>query len=67
MDEKTVNFAEDRYEEIKREVSDYLKKIGYNPAKVPFIPLSGWYGDNMIERSKNLTWYKGLTLIEALD
>lgn len=67
MDEKTVNFAEDRYEEIKREVSDYLKKIGYNPAKVPFIPLSGWFGDNMIEKSKNLPWYKGPTLIEALD
>ena len=67
MDEKTVNFAQDRYEEIKREVSDYLKKIGYNPAKIPFIPLSGWHGDNMIERSANLTWYKGPTLLEALD
>lgn len=67
MDEKTVNFSSDRYEEIKREVSDYLKKIGYNPAKIPFIPLSGWHGDNMIERSPNLPWYKGPTLLEALD
>jgi len=67
MDEKTVNWAEARYEEIKKEVADYLKKVGYNPATVPFIPLSGWYGDNMLERSPNLAWYKGPTLLEALD
>jgi len=67
MDDKTVNWGEARYEEIKKEVSDYLKKVGYNPATVPFIPLSGWTGDNMLERSPNLTWYKGPTLLEALD
>jgi len=44
-----------------------LKKVGYNPAKIPFIPISGWTGDNMLERSPNLTWYKGPTLLEALD
>jgi len=67
MDDKTVNWGEARYEEIKKEVSDYLKKVGYNPATVPFIPLSGWTGDNMLEKSPNLTWYKGPTLLEALD
>jgi elongation factor 1-alpha len=67
MDDKTVNWAESRYEEIKKEVSDYLKKVGYNPAAVPFIPLSGWYGDNMLEKSPNLSWFKGPTLLEALD
>jgi len=67
MDEKTVNYSEDRYEEIKKEVTDYLKKIGYNPAKIPFIPISGWHGDNLIERSANITWYKGPILKEALD
>jgi elongation factor 1-alpha len=67
MDDKTVNFSKDRYEEIKKEVSAYLKKVGYNPDKVPFIPISGWCGDNMIEKSDNMTWYKGATLIEGLD
>lgn len=67
MDEKTVNYSEDRYNEIKKEVSTYLKKVGYNPNNVPFVPISGWHGDNMIERSSNLPWYKGPTLIEALD
>jgi elongation factor 1-alpha len=67
MDDKSVNFGQPRYEEIKKEVSAYIKKIGYNPEKVPFIPISGWNGDNMLEKSPNLPWYKGPTLLEALD
>jgi len=60
-------YNETRYNEIVTEVSTYLKKIGYNPAKIPFVPISGWEGDNMLDRSANLPWYKGPTLIEALD
>jgi elongation factor 1-alpha len=67
MDEKTVNFSEERYTEIKKEVSDFLKKVGYKPDAINFIPISGWNGDNMIDRSTNTPWYKGPTLIEALD
>jgi elongation factor 1-alpha len=67
MDDKTVNWGESRYEEIKKEVSSYVKKIGYNPDKIPFVPISGWHGDNMIDRSANMPWYKGPTLLEALD
>jgi len=67
MDEKTVNYSEERYTEIKREVSDFLKKVGYNPDNILFVPISGWVGDNMLEKSPNLPWYKGPTLIEALD
>ena len=52
---------------FKRKLSDYLKKIGYNPANIPFVPISGWHGDNMIEKSEKLPWFKGPTLIEALD
>jgi elongation factor 1-alpha len=67
MDEKSVNYSEARFNEIKTETSNFLKKIGYNPEKVPFVPISGWNGDNMLEKSTNLPWYKGPTLIEALD
>jgi elongation factor 1-alpha len=67
MDEKTVNFSEERYLEIKKEVSEFLKKVGYKPDTINFIPISGWMGDNMLERSPNTNWYKGPTLIEALD
>lgn len=72
MDEKTVNWAQARYEEIKKEVSSFLKKIGWNPDKINFVPISGWLGDNMIEPSTNMPWYykapyNGYTLLQALD
>merc|ERR1719350_2731712 len=67
MDDKSVNYSENRYTEIKNEVSGFLKKIGYNPNKIPFVPISGWNGDNMLEKSANMGWYKGPTLLEALD
>jgi elongation factor 1-alpha len=67
MDDKSVNWAEKRFNEIKEEVSGYLKKIGYKPETIPFIPISGWLGDNMIEKSANMTWWKGPTLLESLD
>jgi len=67
MDDKSVNYGEGRFNEIKKEIGDYLKKIGYNPDKIPFIPISGWVGDNMIEKSDNMAWYKGPCLLQALD
>jgi elongation factor 1-alpha len=67
MDDKSVNYSQARYDEIKKEVSAYIKKVGYNPDKVSFVPISGWTGDNMLEKSPNLEWYKGPTLLEALD
>jgi len=67
FDDKTVEYSEARYKEIQKEVSAYIKKVGYNPEKVLFVPLSGWTGDNMIEKSDKMPWYKGPTLLEALD
>jgi len=67
MDEKTVAYAEARYNEIKDEVSKFLTKVGYKGDAVPFIPISGWNGDNLIERSENMKWYKGPILLEVLD
>merc|ERR1711881_566624 len=54
MDDKSVNYSEARFKEIKDELTTYLKKVGYNPAKIAFIPISGWCGDNMIEESDNM-------------
>jgi elongation factor 1-alpha len=67
MDDKTVNYGEGRYNEIKDELTKFLTKCGYNTKNIPFVPISGWVGDNMISRSDNMKWYKGPTLLEALD
>jgi elongation factor 1-alpha len=65
MDE--VKYSQERYDEIKKEASNFLKRVGYKPDNIPFVPISGWHGDNMLEKSSNTPWYKGPCLIEVLD
>ena len=67
MDDQTVNYSKDRYEEVKAMVANLLKPIGYNVDKIPFIPTSGWKGDNLVDKSPNMPWYDGPTLLQALD
>merc|ERR1712001_191183 len=79
MDSTEPPYSQSRFEEIQKEVSGFIKKVGYNPNAVPFVPISGWHGDNMLEQSKNMGWYKGwnierkegnasgTTLLDALD
>lgn len=52
---------------MKAEVFSYVKKVGYKPENVIFIPTSAWLGDNIVERSANIPWYDGPTLLEAVD
>jgi len=67
MDDPSVNWSQERYEEVRNEVSRMLKMVGYNVAKINFVPTSGWTGDNLFERSNKMPWYKGPNLYEALD
>jgi len=79
MDTTEPPFSEARFNEVVTEVSNYLKKIGYNPKAIPYIPISGFHGDNMLEASERMPWYKGWaierkegnangkTLLEGLD
>ena len=67
MDAKGADYKEARYKEIKDEVGLYLKQVGYKLDNVPFIPISGWVGDNIIGESDNMPWYKGPYLLKALD
>ncbi|KAK7179757.1 translation elongation factor EF-1 alpha [Paraphaeosphaeria sporulosa] len=74
----TTKWSEERFNEIIKETSSFIKKVGYNPKHVPFVPISGFNGDNMIDVSSNCPWYKGWeketktkatgkTLLEAID
>ena len=68
MDSTEPPYSEKRFEEIKKEVSGYIKKVGYNPVSVPFVPISGWHGDNMLDVSDNMkSWYKGWTCERSVD
>lgn len=62
-----AKYDEKRYEEVKAEVSDLIKMVGFNPAKVPFIPMSSFVGDNIATKSANTPWYSGPNLLEALN
>ena len=54
MDSTEPPYSQARFEEIAKEVSTYIKKIGFNPATVAFVPISGWHGDNMMDASGNV-------------
>ena len=67
MDDASVDWKQERYDEIKNEISRMLKMSGFNPEKIRFVPTSGWTGDNLAKKSEKMPWYKGPTLFEALD
>jgi elongation factor 1-alpha len=68
VDDESVNYSEDRYNEVKDEVGDFLAGIGYKKDETPFIPTSALSAANLKERTKDLTpWYDGPCLLEALD
>ncbi len=67
MDDASVNWSQERYNEIKNEISRMLKMVGYKVEKIHFVPTSGWTGDNLVKKSDKMAWYTGPTLIEALD
>jgi elongation factor 1-alpha len=67
MDDQTVNYSKEKYEEVRAKAADLLKKVGYDPSKIHFVPTSGWKGDNAIKRSDKTPWYDGPTLYEVFD
>jgi elongation factor 1-alpha len=67
MDDPSVDWSEQRYEEVKDGITRLLKMVGYDPSKISFVPTSGWTGDNLVEKSDKMPWYKGPSLLEALD
>jgi len=67
VDDPSVNYSQERYDEVKNEVSRMLRMVGFNVAKINFVPTSGWTGANLVEHSDKMPWYKGPSLYEALD
>jgi elongation factor 1-alpha len=63
MDCDVAGYKESRYTEIKDEMTHMLIKSGWKKSfvmeSVPFMPISGWMGDNLITKSTNMDWWKG--------
>ena len=62
-----ADYKEDAYKAVVEKGRELVKQCGYKPDNVPFIPVSGWKGDNLVKKSENLSWYSGKTLLEAFD
>lgn len=66
-----VDFQEERFYQAVARIKSLFQEIqspwAKNLAEIPFIPISGFTGDNLTLSSDNLPWYSGLTLIEALN
>jgi elongation factor 1-alpha len=61
------DYSEERFNECKAAVSELLRNIGFPVKKIPFVPVSGLKAENLTEKSDNLPWYDGPTLIDAID
>ncbi len=61
-----VGYAEERFKELSKEITAYLKGIGVTPHSI--IPIAARHGDNIAHKAdKAMPWFKGLTLLETLD
>jgi len=84
MDCDLAGYKEVRYTEVKEEMANVLTRVGWKKEfvdkQVPFLPISGWKGDNLISKSANMGWWKGaeievpgkgkktiFTLLDALE
>ena len=63
----TVNYDQAKYEAVQKDVAALLKSVGYKDDQVQFVPISAYHGDNVVKKSDKMTWWKGPTLMEALD
>lgn len=62
-----VDYKEEAYNDALEKGKKLCKSVGYKVDEVPFIPVSGWKGDNLVKKSENMPWYKGSTLLDAFD
>jgi sulfate adenylyltransferase subunit 1 len=60
-----VEFSEARFDEITADIKNLAEKTGAR--SIHIMPISAKFGDNVVDKSENLNWYKGVTLLELLE
>jgi len=67
MDCDTAAYKEERYKEVRDEMTLMLMRVGWKKdfvqKSVPILPISGWIGDNLLKPSTNMTWWKGVDIL----
>ncbi len=68
MDRQEVAYSEAKYNEVKEDLTKLLKNVGFKlDTQITFIPISAFKDDNINKASPNMPWFKGPTLLQALD
>ena len=60
-----VDWSEERYDEIVEDFREFARRLDVHDLR--FVPVSALEGDNIVERSRNMDWYHGLTVLELLE
>ncbi|HEY1765112.1 MAG TPA: adenylyl-sulfate kinase [Opitutaceae bacterium] len=60
-----VEYRQDIFDRIRAELSDFLARLGVEPAN--FVPISAKFGEGLLHRSERMPWYRGPALLETLE
>ena len=58
----SCGWSEQRFNEIKEEMTKMITAAGFKPKQVAFIPYSGFAGENLVEKTDKMPWYQGWTV-----
>jgi sulfate adenylyltransferase subunit 1 len=61
-----VDYSEEVYEKIVEDYKEFASRLG-NVVDITFIPISALNGDNVVDMSENMPWYKGSSLLYHLE
>jgi len=60
-----IEYSEEKFNEIRHEMNKFLNSLHVYPLK--YIPISAMYGENMTDNSDKMPWYKGESVLAAID
>lgn len=67
MDISGVDYKQEKFETVKKQVGKLLKSVGYKPDKVKFVPAAALKGDNIFNKTENMDWYDGKTIYQEIN
>lgn len=62
-----VDYDQAKFNKVKEDVQALMKTVGYKAEETNFVPISAYQGDNVVNKSENISWYEGDTLMKELD
>eukprot|EP01022_Parablepharisma_sp_SALTPOND_P009034 TRINITY_DN1376_c0_g1_i5.p1 TRINITY_DN1376_c0_g1~~TRINITY_DN1376_c0_g1_i5.p1 ORF type:complete len:513 (-),score=25.97 TRINITY_DN1376_c0_g1_i5:95-1633(-) len=61
-----AGWSQERFEAIQKDMTALLGEFGFNLSGIAFVPISGLLGDNILEPSPKMSWYKGPTIVDVI-